>query len=87
MRTSSRLFENWYVVYAAPMPHKYNKRLLELARSTESRLKKLPGLMRKEFRAGSDRQLAALTKVERAIEIVAREMQLQREHFEKSAEV
>lgn len=64
------------------MPHKHNRRLLELARSTESRLKKLPGLMRKEFRAGSDRQLAALARVERAIEIVARETKLQREELE-----
>jgi hypothetical protein len=66
------------------MSAKYNKRLLQLARSTERRLKKLPGLIRREFRAGSDGQLHALRKLERLIEITAIETQRQREELEKS---
>ncbi len=65
------------------MQSKYNARLLQLARSTERRLKKLPGLIRREFRAGSDRQMHALRRVERSIEIVATETKRQREELER----
>jgi hypothetical protein len=69
------------------MPNmKYNKRLLELVRSADNRLKKLPSLIRKEFRAGSDRQRNALRKLERAIELVAREMKYQRDLLEKTVD-
>jgi hypothetical protein len=64
------------------MNNKYNKRILQLVRATEKRLGKLPALIRKEFKAGSDRQLHALRKVEGAIESVARETKQQRELLE-----
>ena len=71
--------------YAAPMKNKYNKRMLELARATEKRLQKLPAIIRKEFRAGSDRQVHALRRIEHAIELVARDTGRQRYLFELSA--
>ena len=67
------------------MPNiKYDKRVLALVRSSEKRLRKLPGLIRREFRAGSDRQLHALRKVEHAIELVARDTERQRELLQAS---
>lgn len=64
------------------MSNKYNKRVLDLVRTTEKRLRKLPAIIRKEFRAGSDRQLHALRRVEHAIGLVARETQQQRQLIE-----
>lgn len=68
------------------MKSKYNKRLLDLARSSEQRLRKLPALIRRELRAGTDRQISALSKIERAIELVAIETRHQREELEKTIE-
>lgn len=63
---------------------KYNRRALDLARSTERRLQKLPGLIRREFHAGSDRQLSALAKIERAIELVSIETRRHRHELEQT---
>lgn len=67
------------------MNNKYNKRMLQLVRATERRLQKLPAIIRKEFRAGSDRQIHALRKIEHAIALVARETRQQRQLLELSA--
>jgi hypothetical protein len=68
------------------MPTKYNTRLLQLARSTERRLKKLPSLIRREFRAGGDRQLSALRKIERSIDLVALETKRLGQVLERDAD-
>jgi hypothetical protein len=82
-----RLWPRARVRYHGLMPNmKYNKRRLELVRSADSRLKRLPSLIRKELRAGSDRQLNALRKLERTIELVAREMKYQRDLLEKTVD-
>lgn len=66
------------------MQSKYNKRLLDLARSSERRLKRLPALIRKELRAGADREMNALAKIEKTIELVAAETRHQREELERT---
>ncbi len=67
------------------MNNKYNKRILQIVRATEKRLHKLPALIRREFRAGSDRQVHALRRIESAVEQVARETERQRILLEQSA--
>jgi hypothetical protein len=80
-----RLMPRQDLPYTREMPNtKYDTRILALARSSEKRLRKLQALIRREFRAGSDRQLNALSKVEHAIALVARDTERQRELLQAS---
>jgi hypothetical protein len=65
------------------MPKKFNKRYMQLARSIENRLRKLPKTINRGLRSGADRQVATLKRVEKGIDIVAREIACQREELEK----
>ena len=61
-----------------------NKRLLKLAQSTEARLKGLPKIIRQEFRSSANRQVNALLRLERAVDIATKATERQRASLEKS---
>ena len=66
------------------MPKKINnKRLLAAAQSIEHRLKKLPEMIRVEFRESANCQVRAMTRLERSIEGIMREVERQRSQVEK----
>ena len=60
------------------------KRLLKLAQSTETRLKTLPKMIRREFRSSANRQVNALLRLERAVEIATTAAERQRSLLERS---
>lgn len=68
--------------YDDRMQSKYNKRALQLARSIDHRLKKLPRFIRREFRATAGRQSYAMRSVEQAISGFAAELREFREERE-----
>ena len=59
------------------------KRLLKLAQSTETRLKALSKTVRREFRSSANRQVNALLRLERAVEIATRAVERQRSLLER----
>ena len=63
-----------------------NTRMLLLARSTEARIKRLPSLVRREFRVCANRQVNALAKIDRELEILSRELERQRVQLEKTSQ-
>ena len=66
------------------MPNRTNnKRLLTAAQSMERRLKKLPEVIRVEFRESASRQVRAMSRLERSIEALMREVERQRSRMEK----
>ncbi len=81
--TISRLRATYLFLYDDRMQSKYNKRALQLARSIDHRLKRLPRFIRREFRTTADRQSHALRSVEQAMSSLAaelREFREEREH-------
>lgn len=63
---------------------KNSKRLLGVAQLIERRLKKLPALIRSEFRRSASRQVSAMTRIERVVDLVTREVERQRAKLEES---
>jgi hypothetical protein len=86
--TSSLLGRQLARSYAGNMQKSQTRRrMVELAQSTERRLRKLPKLIRKELRSGFDRQVALLRQIESSIELVAHELNRQREDTEGNSDV
>jgi len=60
-----------------------NKRLLGAAQSIERRLKKLPALIRAEFRRSAGRQVSAMARLEKVVDLLTREAERQRLQLEE----
>ena len=82
--TMRRLYISPVLPYDWAMQTNNTKRLLKLAQLSEARLKALPKMIRREFRSSANRQVNALLRLERAVDIATKATERQRAALDKA---